>query len=136
MNNDAENKLAKFEAFLADTDNQTKEETLAELASHGVRTEEFLKEVQMVVREGYSKRLKQIAEQERAEACSEKPKVFGEIMSLPREAMLLLIQKLKAGEFGPELQQATGARWRNKEADHVTDEELRSWLEDIADMTN
>jgi hypothetical protein len=132
MNNDAENDTAKFEAFLADTDNQTKEEALAELASHGVHTEEFLKKIQMVVREGYSKRLKEIAEQERA-VCSKKCQTFRENMST-REAMLLLIQKLKAGEFGPALQQATGARWRNKEADHVTDEELRSWLEDIADM--
>ena len=62
MNNDAENDLAKFEAFLADTDNQTKEETLGELADQGVKTAEFFTQIQMVVREGYSKRLKEIAE--------------------------------------------------------------------------
>ena len=135
MNNDAENELAKFEAFLADPDNQTKEETLAELASHGVRTEEFLKSVQMVVREGYSKRLKETAESEQAAAAAKRRNLFGDIKSKTRDELLAIFAGLSAGDYGQGFCEAARARCRNKEAGQLTDDELRTWLEDVSDMT-
>lgn len=136
MNNDAENELTKFEAFLADTDNQTKEETLAELADNGVNAQEFLKQIQMVVREGYSKRLKEIAEREASAQSAVGRARFGDVVNMSRETMLAVFERLRAGDFGEDLREATFGRCRNRQTKELSDEELRSWLEDISDIPN
>jgi len=51
---------------------------------------------------------------------------------MPREELLTLVGKVQSGAFGLNLQQLAAARARNQSVGTLSDEDLRSWLQDIA----
>ena|ERR1041385_4730801 len=122
--------LRHLETFLADTAGQTKEEIVAELKAEGVNIDQFLQDVETIVRKGYQGELKSIAAEER-DARNSPDSLFGDIASKTTMEVQELFAKIKNGVFGEDLRQAALARCRNQVDDKVSEAELRSWLEDI-----
>jgi hypothetical protein len=124
--------LDNLEAFLID-DSLSKKDAVKELRLQGVNTEALFDRVQRIVRDGYSTQLRLAAEQEQASRASA-PGFLANLPTMSRDAMRAVFERVASGDFGPEYRTAALARCRNKDASGLTDEELRSWLEDISDM--
>jgi len=124
--------LNDLEAFLTD-DSLSKIDAVKELRLQGIDMEALFDRVQRLVREGYSTQLRLAAEQEKASRASA-PGFLAQFATMSRDAMLAVFERIAKGDFGPEYQTAARARCRNKDASDLTDEELRSWLEDIGDV--
>ena len=77
--------------------------------------------------------LRRAAEQEQASRTSA-PGFLGQLTTMSRDAMLAVFERVANGDFGTKYSTAALARCRNKDASGLTDEELRSWLEDIGDV--
>jgi hypothetical protein len=121
-----------LEAFLTD-DSLSKKDAMKELRLQGVDPEALFARVQRIVREGYSTQLRLVAEQEKLSRASA-PSFLDQLAAMSRDAMLAVFERVANGDFGSEYRTAALARCRSKDASGLTDEELRSWLEDIGDV--
>lgn len=74
-----------------------------------------------------------LAAREREQSNS-RPAFLGTIATMSRQAMLDCFKKLRRGDFGDKYRDLALARCRNKDASELTDEELRSWLEDVGQV--
>jgi hypothetical protein len=97
------------------------------LADEGVDVDRFLKRADEAFRKGLQEGVKQQVAQAKVRATSRRGTLFGNLGDKGRAALLALYEAATAGQYGAEAL----ARCRNKNADAMTDEELRSWLEDI-----
>ncbi len=125
--------LEKLEQALASHDNETKEQTIANLKTKGINTDALMAKVRATVQKGYSSKLKVMAEREQRQIL-QKPNRFGNLATLTREAMLQLVEQLRSGTRGAGFQQAIVARCRNKQPADLTEDELRTWLEDLGEL--
>ena len=73
--------LNRLEQFLAETEHQTKEEALAELASQGVDVAAFKTRISGVVRKGYQQQAKLSAQSARAAASKKTTQRFGDLFN-------------------------------------------------------
>ncbi|GJM25763.1 MAG: hypothetical protein DHS20C16_21780 [Phycisphaerae bacterium] len=129
--NEPNKRLDALESFLSENESESKADSRSELRRQGVEVDEFLDRVRKIVQEGYQERLREAA------ATDAEPRLPGflqNVKTMSRDAMLDIFQRLQIGEFGSEYQQLALARCRNKDAQDTTDEELRSWLDDIGDV--
>lgn len=129
--NDKMKRIDHLESVLSNNESQSKAETLAELRAQGIDTDNFIVRVKRVVQEQYTKALRDLAT---TESANSPPTFLAGIAKLSRDAMLDLFGRLQRGEFGNEYRQMTLARCRNKDASQLSDDELRSWLQDIGDI--
>ena len=130
---DRDKRFDDFEAFLTADEGQSKEDAIAELRAHGVDTEAFLAKARRVVQEGYRRQLKTVAQSEQATQAAA-PGFLANLKSMPRAAMQAVFARVREGEFGIQYRELALARCRNKDASELSDEELRSWLEDVGDI--
>lgn len=128
-NND---ELSRLEEFLANTENQTKAEAMAELAARGVSPASFKSRVSELVRKGYQQQVKLAAQGARQDALLKTTRRFGDLLGKPLVELKAIFERIRAGEFGAGCQQAALARCRNLQNDNPSEAELRSWLEDIS----
>jgi len=122
--------IEKLDLFLADTEGESTEAVVEELRKEGSDIEKYLSEIDSIVRKGYQEALKQIAATERAEVVRQRESRFAGLVTT-KDQMLRLIIRIQNGEFGVNLQQRAIARCRNQDQLQVSEEDLRSWLEDI-----
>lgn len=127
-----ESKLDDLEAFLI-SDSPPKKDVVKELRLQGANPQSLFDRVTRVVREGYSAQLKRLAEQEQSSRAPLSG-LLAQLATMPRDAMLRIFERVSSGEYGTEYRAAALARCRNKDASDLTDEELRSWLEDIGEV--
>jgi hypothetical protein len=122
--------MERLDLFLADTEGQSKEAVADELKAQGTDVTAFLGDVNALVRKGYQGSLKEIAANEReAVVRSRKTRFAG--LAGTKEQMLLLVARLQRGDFGINLRERAVARCRNQDPATLSEEDLRSWLEDI-----
>ena len=131
--NDERVKLNGLEAFLADTEGESKSEDLADLRKLGVNVDSFLARVEATVQQGYSQQLHALAENQWAQV-RPGPTFLEGLASMSRKAMLECFERLRNGELGDKYRDLALARCRNKDASELTDDELRSWLEDAGQV--
>lgn len=122
--------MENLNLFLADTEGQSTEAVAEELKAQGTDVAKFLNDVNALVRRGYQGSLREIAASERAEAAQKTKNRFAGLVGT-KEQMLLMIARLQNGEFGLHLKERAAARCRNQDPSKLTEEDLRSWLEDI-----
>lgn len=103
------------------------------LRSAGVDTTAFFNAMEKAVQAGYSAQLQKIAESERAVRTS-RATFRTELASMSRDAMIARFNEVSEGRFGMVYRDAALARCRNKKPAEFTDEELRTWLEDIGEI--
>lgn len=116
--------------FLADTEGQSNEAVADELKAQGTDVATFISDVNDLVRKGYQRSLREIAVAERqAVVESGRDRFAG--LAATKEQMLLLVARLQRGDFGVNLRERAVARCRNQDPATLSEEDLRSWLEDI-----
>jgi len=123
--------LENLDLFLADTEGQTPEEVAKELKDQGVDVEKFLTNIKGVVRKGYQGQLKAAAAAERQSTVRYRRGRFGDLATKTKKELLSIIAEVQAGIFGTALGQAAVARFRNRDNTTLSEEDLRSWLEDL-----
>jgi hypothetical protein len=123
--------LENLDLFLADTEGQTTEEIAKQLKDQGVDVEEFLSKVKSVVRKGYQGQVRAAAAGERQATIQRARGRFGDLATKTKEELLSLITAIQAGAFGATLRTTAVARFRNRNNTSLSEEDLRSWLEDL-----
>jgi hypothetical protein len=103
------------------------------LKAFGVDTNSFFEAVDKTVQRGHSHQLRQLAEEEKA-ASSQGSKFLIQLAGMSRQAMLGMFERVSQGKFGKEYQELALVRCRNKKPTDFSDEELRTWLEDICEI--
>lgn len=131
--NEKEQRLDELEAFLIDNEGQAKDDAIADLRLQGVDTTAFFSRVKRVVQQGYASQLRHAAEREQR-ARSAMPEFLKNLETMSREAMLLVFEHIRQGNYGIGYRDAALARCRNKSTSELSDDELRSWLEDVGDV--
>src|ERR1017187_2737902 len=116
--------------FLADPEGEGREDIISQLKSEGVDVDKFLQEIHTVVRKANQEKMRARAERERNATRTDPTALFGELLRMPREELLILVGKVQSGAFGLSLQQLAAARARNQSGGTLSDEDLRSWLQD------
>lgn len=122
--------MEKLDLFLADTEGQSNEAVVDELKAQGTDVATFTSDVNDLVRKGYQRSLREIAVAER-EAVAESGKKRFAGLAATKEQMLRLVARLQRGDFGGNLRERALARCRNQDPATLSEEDLRSWLEDI-----
>lgn len=132
MSDKQEPTLDNLEDFMC-SEQLSKVDAIKFLKEHGVDTTAFFEAIEATVQQGYSKQLREIAEQQKA-ARAIAPETLAKIGSMTRQAMLSFFEDLTRGQFGQGYQSAALARCRNKSPSDFTDEELRTWIEDVQEL--
>ena len=127
--NNHDRRLEKLEEFLIGTEGESHQDTVRELRALGIDTDSFFKQVHATVEKSYMKQLRILANQQKKKNTT--PDFLSNITSMNRNEMIRCFEQIRAGERGARYQKAAVARCRNKDASELSDEELRSWLEDI-----
>lgn len=131
--NEKQPRLNGLEAFLANTEGESKSDDLADLKKLGVDVDRFLARVDETVQQAYSQQLRALAESQRDEAQTA-PSFLADLATMSRQAMLDCFERLRGGEFGGQYRELALARCREKDATELSDEELRSWLDDVGQV--
>ena len=119
--------LKNLEKVLFDDAGETPAEVRQRLEAEGVDVKGLVARVKAAAAEAYRERLVAEARQAQVEAIKTKGKIFGNLVGLGREKLLELLQAAANGGYGP----VATARCRNQKPDQLSDEDLRTLLEDI-----
>jgi len=130
MKNKYRKALENLDMFLADTQGDSGNTVSEQLQAEGVNVERFLSDLNDIVRKGYQKSLRDISSEEREAIQLRASSRFGGLTQT-KEQMLKLVARVQRGEFGEALSQRAIARCRNQDPAKLSEEDLRSWLEDI-----
>jgi len=131
--NDERLNLNRLEAFLADMEGESKAEDLADLKKLGLDIDTFLARVEATVQQSYSQQLRALADSQRRQDRSV-PAFLEGLATMSRQAMLNCFKSLRNGKYGDRYRRLALARCRNKDASELTDDELRSWLQDVGQV--
>ncbi len=131
MNN--RDRLSDLEDILAEVQDQSAEEIAADLKKAGIDTDRFLARANDAMQTQYRSHLRKLADAER-DCEGLIPAFFSDVPTMDREEMLLSFASLQDGSMGEDYKEAALARCREKDAAQLSDEELRSWLRDIAEI--
>jgi len=115
-----------LEKALLEDSNLTEPQLRQKLSEEGVDVDRFLKRFDATFRKGIQAKAKHEAVEAKTRASAARGSLFGRIVET-RENLLALVREATAGRFGAEVM----ARCRNKDTNAMSDNELRSWLEDI-----
>lgn len=132
MNN--RDKLSDLEDLLAEVEGQSADEIAADLRKAGIDTDAFLKRANKVMHDQYRKHLHELAEEER-QIAREVPCFMGDVTKMEREDLMMTFATLQNGSMGEVYREAALIRCRNKDTAELSDDDLRSWLLDIADIS-
>lgn len=132
MNN--RDRLSDLEEILAEIEGQSTDEIAADLRKAGIDTDAFLMRANKVMQEQYRKHLHELAEEEQHIA-RVVPSLFADVASMDREELLMSFATLQNGSMGDAYKEAALAHFRNKDTAELSDDDLRSWLQDIAEIS-
>ena len=132
MNNNHQKSLRALDALLADDADMSVTELRAEIAAQEVNVDEFVARFAKTVRQGYQARIRLAADASSAKARATKMTLFGDLARKTKAQLIEIREKVMNGEYGAVLQRTAGARCRNHQGEEVSEDELRSWLEDIS----
>jgi len=119
--------LKNYEKVLFDDVVETPAEIQHRLEAEGVNVKGFVEQVKAAAGEAYRQRLIIEAREAQAEAKKSKGSVFGDLVGYSRAQLLDLIKAASGGGYG----QIAMARCRNQKPDELSEEDLRTLLEDI-----
>jgi hypothetical protein len=129
MKDDPIQTVRRLEDSLIETSGESTADLRKELEATGVDVNRFLTRLRGVVRKGYQHQMRLQSEATTARANSAVGSIFGDLTSLAGAQLRELMAKVLGGGYGSVVQSA--ARCRNYEGNELTDDELRSWLQDI-----
>ena len=119
--------LKNLDKVLLDDVEETPAEIRKRLETEGVDVNGVLARVKAAAGEAYRQRLAAEARQAQVTTSKARGKVFGNLIGVGRAQLLDLIQAAASGSYG----QVAMARCRNQKPDELSEEDLRTLLEDI-----
>ncbi len=132
MKKDYQKAARALDALLTDDTEMSIDELKEDLENQGVDVKAYLAKFRVTVRKSYQQRIRSSAEKANKTAEAEKNSLFGDLLHKSKEELLAIREQIIKGDFGVTLQKTCVARCRNSQSSEVSEEELRSWLEDIA----
>jgi hypothetical protein len=123
--------LKNLDKVLFDDGGETPAEVRQRLEMEGVDVKALVARVKGAAGEAYRQHLTAKAKSAQAEAAKSKGKVFGDLVGIGREKLLELIHAAARGDYGGVVM----ARCRNQNPEALSDEDLRTLLEDIESTT-
>ena len=119
--------LKNLDKVIFDDAGETPAQVRQRLEAEGVDVKGLVSRVKAAAGEAYRQRLAAEAKQAQVEAGKSKGRVFGNLVGLGREKLLELIHAAANGGYGP----LATARCRNQKPEELSEEDLRTLLEDI-----
>jgi hypothetical protein len=129
MKDDPIQTVKRLEDSLTDTSGESPADLRQELESGGVDVNRFLARLKGVVRKGYQHQMRLRNQAVTDRATSAVGSLFGDLSSLSGAQLRDLIGRVLGGGYGLSAQSA--ARCRNYNGAELSDDEVRSWLQDI-----
>jgi hypothetical protein len=127
MSKDHVKLLKNLDKLLLDDVGETPAEVRRRLEQEGVNVKELVARVKAAAGEAYRQQLAAEAKREEVESSRVKGRVFGNLVGVGREKLLELVEAAAGGAFGP----VAMARCRNQKPGDLSEEDLRTLLEDI-----
>lgn len=134
MQNEPIQKVKRLEASLLDTSGEPPAELRKELEAGGVDVTRFLSRLNGVVRKGYQHQMRLKGQVVAERANSTAGSIFGDLSALGGEQLRAILAQVLSGAFGAMAQSA--ARCRNYQGDQISDDDVRSWLQDVEKLAN
>ncbi|MCC7519899.1 MAG: hypothetical protein IT578_12040 [Verrucomicrobiae bacterium] len=119
--------MKHLDTLLFDETEEAPAEVRKRLEAEGIDVKGLVARVKAVAGEAYREHLTAEAQHARSTRAQAKGKVFGNLVGLGREKLLELIRAAASGQYG----QAAMARCRNQDTAGLSDEDLRTLIEDI-----
>lgn len=129
--NDSSKQITNLEDFLYGSNEQPLDDVLSSLRQAGIDTDKLGSRVIDMVNNKRREQLQQLPSRENR-VSSTLPQFLTDVRSMPHELLFAAFDKLCDGELGEDLQEAAKARISSNDSEGISDEELRSWLEEIA----
>jgi hypothetical protein len=136
MKHDYSNAINTIDQLLLDDSNMTDAQIRADLKVKGVDVDAYLVRFATELRKGFQRRQKRAVQEAATNLLTGACRVFGDLQGQSFEYLKAIYDKVKSGEYGPNLQEAAQARCRNQNGEEPSEVELRSWLEDISTSAN
>ena len=127
MKPDYRNAGKNLRKAVLDNSHMSVAELQKKLSDERVDIKRFLAGADEAFRKGLQRGMQAKVARAKARSAVLKGSLFGDLARKMRADLLALCQAASAGQYGS----AIRARCRNKNAEGLTDGELRSWLEDI-----
>ncbi|MBI5818285.1 MAG: hypothetical protein HZA88_04795 [Verrucomicrobia bacterium] len=132
MSKDYHKAVRALDVLLADDADMSVTELRAELAAQGVNVDEFLAKFSKTVRKGYQQQIRLAADKAKEQTQFAAATLFGDLRQKTMVELLAIREQVANGVFGVALQKTALARCRNQQGTELSENELRSWLEDIS----
>ncbi|MGC2765454.1 MAG: hypothetical protein WB607_08100 [Candidatus Acidiferrum sp.] len=116
-----------LDKVLFDDVGETPAEVRQRLEREGVDVKGLVARVKMAAGTAYRELLAEQAKEEQSRTAKSKGHIFGNLVGLGRDKLLELIDAAARGQFGAEVM----ARCRNQDAEKLSEDDLRTLLEDI-----
>jgi hypothetical protein len=116
-----------LDKVLFDDVGETPAEVRQRLKEEGVDVESLVARVKAAAGAAYREMLIEEAKGEQSQRLKSKGRIFGNLVELGRDKLLELIDAAARGRFGVEVM----ARCRNQDAERLSEDDLRTLLEDI-----
>jgi hypothetical protein len=121
-------KLVKnLDRLLFEDSSERPEEVRRRLEAKGIDVGGLIARVKAAAGDAYREALRDDAAQEESRLEKKRGTIFGNLAQLGREKLIELIRAVQAGEYGKEVM----ARCRNQQPEKLSEDDLRSFLEDI-----
>ncbi len=127
MSEDHVKMLKDLDKVLFNDAGETPAEIRQRLEAEGADVNGLVARVKDALGAAYRQRLIAEAKKAQAEASKSKGKVFGDLVGISRQKLLEFLQAAASGQYG----EAIMARCRNQNPEGLSDEDLRTLLEDI-----
>ena len=131
MSDDHVKMLKSLDKVLFDDAGETPAEIRQRLEAEGVDVNGLVARMKSAMGEAYRLRLVDEAKRAQVETSKSKGKVFGKLVGVSRQKLLEFLEAATAGQYGEGIM----ARCRNQNPEGLSDEDLRTLLEDIESTT-
>lgn len=124
--------IKNLDRLLLDDTNSNMADLRAELAASGVDVDAYLARFSSEIRKGFQRQQKAAVLESAKKIANSAQKLFGDLKNQSFVQLKELYDRVRAGDFGPNIREAALARCRNQNGEEPSETELRSWLEDIS----
>jgi len=136
MKNTSHEKLRRVLEAISDNREMSDDDIKKDLIANGVNIDAFLSRVKQTVRHGLQAKIKeQMAQAQESRQIKNSP-ILNEVASWTREKCLEFLDSARRGVSCNHGQQQVALAFRNRQDSEMSDDELRSCIQDIVSLSN
>lgn len=127
MSEDHVRTVKNLDKILLDDAGETPAQVRQRLEAEGIDVKGLIARIKSAAGAAYREALTEQAKEAQSQTAKSRGSIFGNLAGLGRGKLFELIKAAAAGQYGPEVM----ARCRNQNPENLSDEDLRTLLEDI-----